>query len=361
MNAHHYALVVGIGRYPGLSDLLAPVNDARAFHAWLTDGEGGNLPEENVEVVITPEDATAMTSSDTATPVKDQIDRALGSLHAKAIGAIDRDPDRWAASRLYLYVAGHGIMPDRSESTALLMANFDQQRDFLHNIDLGQYLAWYARCAPVSEVVAFADCCRSWKGSAEGMPPPFSRCGRPLATVKQMACYASAPDHVAYEETDENIPPAQRRGYFTRSLIAALKEAPVNEEAGGITSVTIAPYLKEAVRKATATRHSPQTVQVITDAASPILLASPPSRPPLHSVRLRFPDGYRGKVDLFQPSGAVQTWDVVNDEPAVLHLPPGYYAVFVSNTYQGTPFRNDGKFSVLSESARDGDGLDVQL
>ncbi|MEU8413912.1 caspase family protein [Amycolatopsis japonica] len=361
MNIGHYALVVGIGRYPGHSDLAAPVNDAHAFRAWLLDHEGGGLPEGNVRLVTTPDDLAPAVSSRDATPVKEQIDNALLELEEQVTAAVEGDPSRWSVSRLYLYVAGHGIMPDRSDTTALLMANSDQRRGIWHNIDIGLYLSWYARSAPYSEIVAFADCCRSWRGSAEGMPPPFTRVGRPREIVRQMACYASAPDQVAYEETDALIPLRQRHGYFTKALLAALREAPADEVLGGITSVTIGPYLKTSVRAATEGRRTTQTVQVITDSASPILLASNRTDPLLHRVKLRFPPGYRGKVDLVQNEGSAQTWDVTCDRATPLRLAAGLYSVFESGTYKGTPFRDDGKFAVLGQAAQGDDGIVIQL
>jgi hypothetical protein len=52
MNDHHYAVVVGINRYPGLSDLTGARADAEAFAQWLEDGDGGALPAANIRRVM---------------------------------------------------------------------------------------------------------------------------------------------------------------------------------------------------------------------------------------------------------------------------------------------------------------------
>ena len=46
-----YAVVVGIAEYPGLTNLAGPDTDAQAVHDWLVDPAGGNLEEQNVELI----------------------------------------------------------------------------------------------------------------------------------------------------------------------------------------------------------------------------------------------------------------------------------------------------------------------
>ena len=47
----HYAILVAITRYPGLSNLNGPENDAEDFREWLLDEAGGNLDEKHIEVI----------------------------------------------------------------------------------------------------------------------------------------------------------------------------------------------------------------------------------------------------------------------------------------------------------------------
>ncbi|MCK7495132.1 MAG: caspase family protein [Comamonadaceae bacterium] len=47
----HFALLVAINHYPGLSDLAGPENDAAAFKAWLLDKDGGRLDPARIVLI----------------------------------------------------------------------------------------------------------------------------------------------------------------------------------------------------------------------------------------------------------------------------------------------------------------------
>ena len=53
VNDLHFALCIGIDRYPGLPgrDLSSATRDARAFRDWLVTPAGGGLPEANVALI----------------------------------------------------------------------------------------------------------------------------------------------------------------------------------------------------------------------------------------------------------------------------------------------------------------------
>jgi Caspase domain len=159
VNEHHYAVVLGINRYPGISDLAGPVNDASAFHRWVLDPKGGGLAEKNAWLVEASPAGLVFNEPYEAEPKRWQIDRALEVAIAKARTDIGDDPDRWDRSRFYLFLAGHGIAPAGSDS-ALLTA--EARRDaFGSNFDVRLHVDWMRRCADFREVVVFADCCRN--------------------------------------------------------------------------------------------------------------------------------------------------------------------------------------------------------
>jgi hypothetical protein len=119
MNPHHYAVVVGIGRYPGgFPPLGGPVRDALEFAAWLKGRrQGGGVPAKNIKLVLTPH--VRSMALNRAKPTKEMIDRALQEIYDRARKAEDdADEDQReevrAQTRLYFFVAGHGIMPRSS-------------------------------------------------------------------------------------------------------------------------------------------------------------------------------------------------------------------------------------------------------
>ena len=53
MNASDYAVVVGISRYGSITpELEGPEKDARAFYDWVIAASGGDVPKENVALVL---------------------------------------------------------------------------------------------------------------------------------------------------------------------------------------------------------------------------------------------------------------------------------------------------------------------
>ena len=162
-NPFHFALVVGISRYPGgYSPLLGPVNDARAFAAWATSPSGGGVPKENMARCITP--ARGAMTLPKARPTKQIIDDELWLLRTKARAAYARLPEdelvqAREASRLYIYVAGHCIMPGGGVA-ALLDARAEPTRRT--NLELSSYGSWFEQDGTFAEVCIFADCCRNY-------------------------------------------------------------------------------------------------------------------------------------------------------------------------------------------------------
>src|SRR5215472_8538461 len=76
VNENHYAVVVGINRYPGISDLAGPVNDAAAFYGWLVDDTAGGLPPENAWLVEASAAEVHLLEPYDAEPKRWRIDRA---------------------------------------------------------------------------------------------------------------------------------------------------------------------------------------------------------------------------------------------------------------------------------------------
>jgi hypothetical protein len=352
MNPYHYAAIVGINRYPGISDLEGPVNDANDFHNWLTTS--GGVPENNVKDLLTPQDTPAAADVSDARPIKVQVDDVLEELHSKvASDTADDLLQRWHQSRLYVFLAGHGIMP-RGGDSALLLANARNKR--YENFEVSKYVEWYRKHGGMfKEVVFFADCCRNWCGQVEPCNVPFdlSLTGPP-ATVFSLAGYACAPGDPAYEEKEATVPPKERRGYFTKALLRGLGgAASVDPTVGAITAATLGSYVKFAVIEATRDKRVPQDVKMPSSDITHTICFGTPGVVPTSDVRILFPPAFTRRVELRHTDGTRESFADA-PRPWSLKLRDGLYSVDSSESGDGTSFANDGVFVVIGER-------DVQL
>ena len=85
-----YAVLVGNSRYPALSDLDGPVNDALSFRDWLLCL--GAVPPENIELVVTPDNDETLNRKNTR-PLRDLKSgrRAFGrrtAVHERRAGRV---------------------------------------------------------------------------------------------------------------------------------------------------------------------------------------------------------------------------------------------------------------------------------
>ncbi len=365
MNDLHFGVCVGIDRYPGLAgrDLHSARHDAAAFSAWLTDPQGGGVPQANVRLVSVPDTEPFAMPAD-GRPQQREVNRALREINDAIRAAVAANPAAWDSTRLYIYVAGHGIGPPNGEC-ALLMADADRQT-LGENLELSLYADWYLHCGLVREVVIFADCCREIAG---GIPPanapPFTVCAVPehKGTLRFMG-YATRLGELAYEPAGAPQPADSGRGYFTKAVLDGLRGAAAERATGAITGASLATYVQQVVEEVTRTvAPYPQRGEMIADVARQIVFrtgaeiaAGTPAQParPSLNVTLRFPPGLAGDVVLRNGDTSEHArWAVANG-PWTLPLPAGYYRV--EALAQGAPpLANDGLFDVL------GSDRDVQL
>lgn len=327
MNQLHFAVCVGIDRYPGFPgrDLGSARGDALAFREWLLSAEGGGLPPNNVALITATADETWGTPFD-ARPQVAEINRALNAFNRTLRTHLEAHPDDRPRTRLYVYAAGHGIGPPDAEC-ALLMADADL--DLLgNNIELSRYRDWYLGCGLFAELVVLADCCREL---AAGVPPanapPFTLCSsvRTPATVA-FTGYATRLGDLAWEPAGA----AERdraRGYFTRAVLAGLGSA-VDPAAGVTTSTTLAQYVQQAVEALTRdVAPFPQRAESIVDPASPIAFGRPGGAAPTRRVAICPPPGFEGEAVLRSSTGTELARGRLGAEAWTLDLPDGYYAV----------------------------------
>ena len=181
MNELHFAVVAGINRYPGIdTQLESAKSDAKRFHEWLTDPKGGAVPADQAKCLsVSDEDEKGFTSSYDARPLRSELTKQLDMFHDQVRAKIGPGARDWDQTRLYIYVAGHGIAPPQGRG-ALLFADSRPVRYWGDYLDLLQYDNYYERQYLFSEVFLFADCCREF---SQGVPPapaaPFGDFGSP--------------------------------------------------------------------------------------------------------------------------------------------------------------------------------------
>lgn len=356
-NPLHYAVVVGIDQYPGgLPPLKGPVNDARAFADWLVSGSGGGLPVDNVAVVVSPDEATTL---EHATPTKERIDAALWRAIKAARAAVRSLPEEertqaQATTRLYFFVAGHGILPQGGQA-ALLDATAEPDRPL--NLELSGYVGYFTRDGTFAQVCTFADCCRTLDRLANPGPHTF---GEPFETGEHtdtLTAWAATAGNRAFEETTDS--PDGYRGYFSRALVEGLAGEAVDPATGFVTGLELTAYTRRVVRARTADRprHQRQRVVPMGDLTGSMVFGprrAQSARTP-RKVRIAFPSGFGERVELVGPDGSVQTWDAA-DGPWLVWLHDALWWVRrVGSGWDTAGFARDGVVQV------NGDDVDVQL
>ncbi len=351
MNEQHYALVVGINRYPGISDLHSARKDAESFYDWLVNPNLGAVPKDNIQLITTDDTATpAGTPRKEAKPMREQIEDALFELWDACATHIDDDPADWVNTRLYVFSSGHGIAPNPQEA-ALLMANAGPKH-YGKNFSYAKYLSFFQKAQFFHELVFFADFCRERITNAPLLGPTWTEInnhnGR-LFTVRGLATYFG---ELAFEEEieDEEVPPDDLRGYFTKALLEGLNGQASDEHTREINSQTLANYVTERVRKLTDHRPKPQVPFFIAEPATPTIVFR--KNVPLqeidamrHPVHFIFPAGFvenvtllNGQLKKIETHAAVNgTWDV--------KLGNGIYRVIP--TAGNNSFKDGGFFEVM--------------
>ncbi len=224
-----YAVVVGIAAYPGLTNLAGPDTDAQAVHDWLVDPAGGNLDEQNVELIrsaqfdpVDPRDPK---------PASGGVKAALLRIAAKTQQA--------PGNRLYLYFSGHGFAPTLEEG-ALFTAEASQLAPF--HVYAHSWLKAFRRAGLFRDVVLWMDCCMNYQQSivVDEAEMRVSQSTRPPgpAFVGLAAQTKSALEH---KMADGKV-----HGVFTWTLLEGLRGG-ASDERGRVTGESLKAFLQSAM------------------------------------------------------------------------------------------------------------------
>lgn len=368
MNDLHFAVCIGIDRYPGFPgrDLTSAARDARAFRDWLISPTGGALPEANVALVTLDADQP-FDSVFEARPKMHEVLQALDAFNERIRAHVAVTPDDRQRTRMYIYAAGHGLAIPNGEGAVLMADAMPRVPGF--NVDLSLYADWYMHCGLVQEVIVFVDCCRE---VADGMPPSvvlFQHCRYPAqkGTIRFVA-YASRYGEQAWEPIAVDDPNLTR-GYFTQALIEGLNGAAQETETRQVTAASLATYVAQAVEQKTRPPVAPypQRAEMPVDLAVRIVLrdapATPPDTPatpsprpapPIHTATIRFPAGFAGEVVIRSGDGTHHGRWRASDGEWRISLPDSFYQV-VPDPPGGVAFAQNGLFPLVGADA------DVQL
>ena len=355
-NPNHFGLVVGIDRYPALGHLNHARADALAFYQWLTDPNGGSVPPKNCKLIVIDDGKYPQDEPDDddnarrerSIPSLQHLHDAVIRMEKSGDDLYERDRKAWEQSRLYYYVAGHGVAREATDAL-FLAANTTASYGF--HVSCENILKYFLRTKTFRELVLFADCCRTLQPNVVTQLLPFdaglSRNRRP---VPHAVCYGAAFGQQALEPADVD----KRRGFFTDALLQGLSGAAASE-GEQIDSTNLGVFVGQRVQLLTKKQ---QKAEIVADPSDPIVFrpaaSKPPAAPPLpigYQVTLTF-GAFTGQVQLIGPDasamGAPQA--VAPGFEWILQLPTGLYEV--ESIPPGALFADKGRFKVVGGDRR---------
>ena len=234
-----WAIVVGIKAYPGLTNLEGPEIDAKAFYKWVVSPTGGDVPAEQVALILSS-DYPAVNVAGKAEPTVATIQQAFDDLQDLAAANREAGNGLTAGRRLYIYLSGHGCAP-RFNDSALLTANATPTRAGYHI--LGRlYADWFLQSNFFQEAILFMDCCReSYPQTPPNIPPYISITG-PTAMDFTRAFYGFGTKWSRMSR-ERKMADGLVHGVFTTALIEGLKGAACDPRDGRITAASLGNYL----------------------------------------------------------------------------------------------------------------------
>ena len=253
MAANDLAVVIGINRYPRISDLRAPASDAIRFYLWLRHPQGGNVPKDRVHLRLSPIRHERWGKQPTNYP---HIDPVFKQIVKEGEGRrLDGSGER-LGRRFYLFLAGHGIQNAlRERYVALLLADADlgaMACEHVPGLVFAERLHWTGY---FDEVVLFMDTCRE-ECLLVGEKPFYNVLNQiPHREPKKFFGLAAQPGKLAVE-----APAGPRRwaGRFTSYVLDGLYGKACDED-GAITGESLKKYVNR--RFATLIARTPRTLQ----------------------------------------------------------------------------------------------------
>jgi conflict system STAND superfamily ATPase/caspase domain-containing protein len=212
-----WAIVVGIDRYWNEQACLkGAVRDALTMRTWLLDEAGGNVPEENLALILSPVEGNEPKDVQAAEATNMGIVNAIDGLIKKSKGE---------GERLYFFYAGHGLTAriNQRDENALVCSDFTEVAT-TNSIALRSLWEFF-ETVQFQDQFFFVDACRNipW----ENVEFEIGRWSLPrkrdpgLPPTQQFILYATSPGLRGQEMQEAG----NERGAFTEVLIGGLSGA----------------------------------------------------------------------------------------------------------------------------------------
>lgn len=291
----NHAIVAAVSRYPRWPgrDLDGPINDLIDVGRWLLDPHGGRIratdapeffqwmqdptspaaplrakPGSAIQFFVSPQDTQQ--PDDDPVPDAGQVELALEGLHRQGTLRRKTTGNPRLGDRLFLYFAGHGFGPDRSE-TALFLADAEPSIPGKHVVGRA-YANHFVESQFFGDVMLIMDCCRSDGLGVPLRPMPFLTTRGPTAPAPTKPFCAFA---TSYEQASREEPGPPARGIFTRLLMEGLRGAAPREN-GVITAKKLELWLLDRIK----TANQQPEFDFDRSATTTHVLATPAPKPP---------------------------------------------------------------------------------
>ena len=333
-----WAFVIGINQYPStsrLNQLRGAVADAAAFADWVLDENGGGVLPENLflwtcpapsvppvgglaDFMATPTPWPMVNPDFTRAPTANEISMAIYLVARNALNA--------GATRLYVFLAGHGFQTkpvDYQEDPQTCFATNDYHPEFMEMglVPCDDMMRMLKVEGP-PEIVAFFDACRSDASRRVARPTGIWNINSdPGHHIRLAVAKASQPSEPAFEVPHD----APSRGAFSKLLVEGLREHRVN---GNLTMDALKNYISSALPSLVKPHNQYPDFQERPTSPPALVLATGASLTGGIELTLDFTPGRIG-TDLLLVGGPNNIRETVigTAVPTVFKLPPGTYVV----------------------------------
>jgi len=316
-NDDDYAIVVGIANYASYQAIDAAEGDARDFARWLRDPQGGDLPEDNVSLVLSSDLPQQLRIG---RPIRDDVEDEFIKLLNNRTGRIGR--------RFYFYFSGHGCAPSYDE-IALIMANSSKGVPN-RNIGARLYATTLVERANFDELVFFLDCCRGVDDTVDPQQPPFRR-PQPAVDYTNVKLTVAVGSQIGQLSNAPDSP--TQRSFFTEFLLEGLRGAAATGDQS-ISVESLMQYVKPKVT-AKALGYGKRQVPELAKPAE-IIFRNGVSNQRLISLLIK--PGWTRPVELQRGDGTPIQRSKIGDTKLQAVLAPGLYQIlFVGDPGTGEP------------------------
>lgn len=354
-NEDHYAILVGIERYPTLLDqdekplhLRGARNDVAEVRKWLVDPAGGNLNPDGHTIFefhppVGADPAAAM-------PTAADLEKLVLAMDKVAQENKKSGKGRQVGRRIYIYMSGHGFSPARQRA-CLFTADAEDRN--LQNVHATGWLSWLQDAGYFREFVLWVDACMDRASFLPGRDLQVPETTSPHPPLANFVAFAAQRPLKAVEvEIPEDA--GKVHGAFTWTLLEGLRGAAADAN-GRVTGRGLADWVRNAMvgrfgereRRDTNVAQEPDVLQ--EDAG---LIFARGVLPPRMEVRLTFPanaEGKEARIWSGAPPRIVRKL-VVTQGAGQVELQPGLYLVEVPDRElrQGIEVLRAGAFDITT-------------